>query len=199
MTCHQQRPEGCYYFWNYADGTQTLWMNSHPVSAGNGAETSDVAKGMLRQPLCAAAGEASQAARTSAQQTCSAATLGVRKVSAGTCADMGWLPIGLQSQCEAAARHLGLADTKAKVTNIVGRPWGCYNYRNSQDLTQTLWMNLNPLSIGKGAGTSEPLQGKYREPVCMQPGSVGAMPSPAALLGAPPAASPTGRLAGADG
>merc|ERR1740121_2608097 len=42
------RPDGCYYFRNYQDTTETLWLNTNPYSKGNGAESSSLATGGLR-------------------------------------------------------------------------------------------------------------------------------------------------------
>lgn len=47
-----ERPEGCYYFINATDKTRTLWLGTSPESVGKGAETSNIAKGWIREPIC---------------------------------------------------------------------------------------------------------------------------------------------------
>jgi len=48
------RPEGCYELHVLTDGSRTLWLNLNKASQGQGAETSNEARGEFRQPLCAA-------------------------------------------------------------------------------------------------------------------------------------------------
>jgi hypothetical protein len=157
-----ERPEGCYYFRNYQDGTSTLWFNNNPLSEGKGAETGDVMRGMLRQPICAM--DVQLAGRRATPST--KPTARYRKISSGSCEEEGGRPINNQRVCEMAAGDLGLVDTIPSVTHSEKRPEGCYLFRNDQDLSATLWLNLDPSGYGKGAETSDIANGLLRQPVC---------------------------------
>jgi hypothetical protein len=190
-TTLEERPEGCYYFRNYQDGTNTLWINPNPYSAGNGAETSYVAKGMLRQPICRLHRARSTAPSSTVTNggvvemplTGALANLNVpttttytttfkrskfRKIKKGTCKDFDMDPIKDQVTCEEAAKAIGLMDTVPEMVmeTTSNRPEGCYYFRNNQDLTATLWLNPNPLSEGLGTETSDLSEGLIRQPVC---------------------------------
>jgi len=188
ITGLEERPEGCYYFRNYQDGTATLWNNPNPNSRGNGAETSDLAKGMLRQPVCMAKPASTTKASVvevplrvplvdldpgtggglgAETTTTSTVPSRFKKITGGNCASIGGHAINSQISCEAAAREMGLVDTVATVTNVLERPEGCYYFRNYQDLTATLWLNTNPISAGKGAETSDHARGMFRQPICV--------------------------------
>merc|ERR1712176_54243 len=54
-----RRPEGCYYFINNDDKSQTLWFSSNPLNRGRGAES--VGTAMYRQPICSTPKAASSA------------------------------------------------------------------------------------------------------------------------------------------
>lgn len=157
-----ERPAGCYYFQNYQDGTATLWLNENPYSGGNGAETSEVELGKLRQPICSAEKRGS----TPTVDAFQGAPPRFRKISNGTCADAGERPITSRAVCEAAALSLGMPDTSAKTVDSVDRPEGCYYFRNFEDLTATLWINTHWAARGRGAETSDLERGLLRHPVC---------------------------------
>mmetsp|Transcript_4267 Transcript_4267/g.12010 ORF Transcript_4267/g.12010 Transcript_4267/m.12010 type:complete len:531 (-) Transcript_4267:141-1733(-) len=163
-TLLQERPEGCYYFRNYMDGTATLWVNNNPYSKGNGAETSDLAQGKLRQPICTSV--APKDASGAPQSTAWTGAIKYRKLTEGTCEGAGGSPVNDQPTCQQAAQTLGLIDTSAQVTHLLNRPEGCYYFRNLNDLTATLWLNTNPANVGRGTETSNKDEGKLRQPVC---------------------------------
>jgi hypothetical protein len=156
-----ERPAGCYYFRNYQDGTGTLWLNQNPYSKENGAETSDLAQGMLRQPVCAMKKGADLD-----ESNLEADMPRYRKLTHGTCSDIGAHTIRSQVACEAAARSLGLVDTVSSAVDRDDRPEGCYYFRNFEDLTATLWINTNEAAKGKGSETSDEAEGLMRQPIC---------------------------------
>merc|ERR1712032_1263815 len=89
-----ERPDGCYYFRNYKDGTETLWLSSSPLSHGNGAETSDLERGSLRQPICSnepLTGTAAEGPGKS--ESLPPPSLPYRKIMSGHCKDIGMEPI----------------------------------------------------------------------------------------------------------
>merc|ERR1719282_36247 len=48
------RPEGCYYFKNFRDGTATLWMSTNALNQGLGVQEPDNPGEYIRQPVCMA-------------------------------------------------------------------------------------------------------------------------------------------------
>jgi len=165
----EERPDGCYYFRNYEDGTETLWLDTNPMSRGNGAETSDFIKGSLRQPICAKlpiAGSAAAAPSPPKEHKALTHNSAFRLIRMGRCMDMQLEPILEFSVCQFAATELGLADITPKMTDLPDSPEGCYYFWNNEDLTHTLWLNSSPLSRGNGAQeTSHPSRG-LRQPLC---------------------------------
>lgn len=180
VTNYAERPEGCYYFRNYADGTETLWVDVNPWSRGKGAETSDLAAGGLRQPICSrqpTAGTASSVGGFAADRNMMGGTFTdhsktYRKISMGRCMDNNWLPIMEPARCTAAATALGLADGQPQITSIADRPEGCYYFKNTEDLSVTLWLNTSPLSRGNGAQATDSAPKGFREPLCANPATV---------------------------
>jgi len=181
ITQYAERPEGCYYFRNYADGTQTLWVDLNPWSRGKGAETSDLASGGLRQPICsrqptsgtaasgAAPGGGAYAADRSMIATSVDNTQPVCKISAGRCMDIHWRPILDADVCASAANILGLVDIVPTMMSHAEHPEGCYYFFNSEDLTATLWLNTSPLSRGNGAQVAQASPRGMRQPLCSNP------------------------------
>jgi len=182
FTCLQERPEGCYYLSNMRDGKGMLFLNINPLSKDNGAETSSFAERVIRVPICRVGEdddseehaavhatddsgdlvvkeEGASSAPTKAPTTtgsdlkCRAEAAGTRKVTQGTCHDIAHEPILNSLACEAAAKQLALADVEVEVTHSADRPMGCYYFRNSEDLTATLWLNTSPESKDR---TAEP-------------------------------------------
>jgi hypothetical protein len=164
------RPEGCYYFRNYQDGTGTLWVNSNSHSKGYGAETGDLAQGMLREPICmkhpAVSAEGSASLVLGGADTHSEPKQIYQMLSTSNCRDAGGEVIDSKRNCETAAAFLGLVDLVASQVASADRPEGCYHFRNGQDLSSTLWFNTSPLGRGKGAETSDLERGLIRQPVC---------------------------------
>jgi len=164
-----ERPEGCYYFRNYKDGSETLWLSISPLSHGNGAETSNLADGCLRQPICSKeplAGTAAEGPGTSALLP-SPRSVPYRKISSGHCMDIGMEPImGDSAACEDAARTLGLVDVVAKSVSMPTHPEGCYYFWNKGDLTSTLWFNTSPQAKGNGAQVETGANHGVRQPLC---------------------------------
>jgi len=82
-----------------------------------------------------------------------------KKISQGTCADVGQYPITDPTACEAAALALGLQGTQVNFSTAPARPEGCYLVGG------TLWMSANPANKGKGAvGEFEPLCSTEAQP-----------------------------------
>ena len=85
-------------------------------------------------------------------------------ITSGTCLAAGGLPINIKSECENAARQLGLiSDTSARSTTSVPRPEGCYWYRGS--VGNELWISTGNKGNGystDGTNTREPLC-KFKE------------------------------------
>mmetsp|Transcript_60704 Transcript_60704/g.163626 ORF Transcript_60704/g.163626 Transcript_60704/m.163626 type:complete len:300 (-) Transcript_60704:548-1447(-) len=161
-----ERPAGCYYLQNYQDGTGTLWLNENPYSDGNGAETSEPELGKLRQPICS-----TEKRSAPAGDPFRGDPPRFRKISNGTCADAGARPVTSRTVCEAAARSLGMPDTRAKTIDSGDgsnetKPEGCYYFRNFEDLTATLWLNTAEAARGQGAETSDRDRGLLRQPIC---------------------------------
>jgi len=50
ISTDENRPEGCYSL--HSEAGTTLWLSKNEANNGNGAETSDVVAGLLRQPIC---------------------------------------------------------------------------------------------------------------------------------------------------
>lgn len=157
-----ERPEGCYSFRNNKDGTDTLWVNSNPYSRGNGAETGNLDQGLLRQPICSRT-MSSLPDRHSDRLP----AVRFRKIRSGACGDHGGKPIVIRALCEAAANDLGLADTSAKVHRDAERPEGCYYLRSALDLTTSLWLNLDHRARKRGAETSDSVDGRSLQPICL--------------------------------
>lgn len=168
ITAIPERPDGCYYYRNYQDGTETLWLGISPLSHGNGAETSNLAQGGLRQPICSQ----EQLEGTAAEGPWQPATwttpppVNYRKIGAGRCADTGWTSIVDLATCEEAARNLGLIDVVATSLSLPTYPEGCYYFWNSGDLTSTLWLNISPLATGNGAQVATGMNHGLRQPLC---------------------------------
>jgi len=175
ITAIPERPDGCYYYRNYQDGTETLWLGISPLSRGNGAETSNLAQGGLRQPICSE----ERLEGTAAEGPWQPKTLptpppvNYRKISAGRCADVGWSPIIDLHACEDAARSLGLVDVVATSLSLPTYPEGCYYFWNSDDLTSTLWLNISPLATGIGAQVATGMNHGLRQPLCRNPSNGG--------------------------
>lgn len=187
------RPDGCYYFRNYQDTTETLWMNVNEYSKGNGAETSALASGGLRQPVCSAEDTtATSAEGPGAGAPAPSGPTKFRKLNYGACGDIGFLPILDADSCEAASRYLGLVDVSATTMSLGTKPEGCYYFWNSHDLTTTLWLNTSPLSRGNGAQETTNTQGGHRTPLCKaaDAGTASVMPAPAPAWSAPPTMAP---------
>lgn len=92
------------------------------------------------------------------------------RIEAGTCLAIGMLPILNSSVCQAAAQDLGLDGRVPQLSrDIVDRPEGCYSFHHLQDGSRTVWINLDPSSRGKGAETSKPSLGEFRQPICGVP------------------------------
>lgn len=150
-TCYEERPEGCYIFQSMASHQKLLWLNVNPRSRGNGAETSAFARQLLRRPLCATDVPAELESNNPALLSCHDIVDGFLKVSNGTCEDVDRKPILDLANCKLAAQKLSLADTDVEVTSQAERPQGCYYYKNSEDLTATLWLNRSPNSSQSSA------------------------------------------------
>mmetsp|Transcript_97929 Transcript_97929/g.189074 ORF Transcript_97929/g.189074 Transcript_97929/m.189074 type:complete len:580 (-) Transcript_97929:61-1800(-) len=164
---YQERPEGCYFYRNYQDWSETLWVNMNPLSDGNGAETSDLLHGGLRQPICSSR-LLPHGKDTKAKEDMSF-SLQFRKIPKGRCMDIGWQPILDPETCKEASLNLGLADDSPTTMNIPNNPEGCYYFFNSEDLTATLWFNVSPLSRGNGAQEAEHRPHGIRQPLCSNP------------------------------
>lgn len=150
-TCFEERPEGCYISQGMASHQTSLRLNVNPRSRGNGAETSAFASQLLRRPLCATDIPAELQSNNSALLSCQGILDGFLKVSNGTCEDVGRKPILDEANCRLAAQKLSLADTDVEVISNADRPQGCYYYKNSKDLTATLWLNTSPNSSQSNA------------------------------------------------
>ena len=87
-------------------------------------------------------------------------------IRSGTCASAGLDPIALSSTCEDAATALKLSDTTATENNDTPRPEGCYLFEGlgAGDTRVNLVLNTNSANKGKGAETSDGVQGRH--PVC---------------------------------
>jgi len=164
---YQERPEGCYFYRNYQDVSETLWVNINPLSNGNGAETSDFLHGGLRQPICSSGALPPDDKETKLEDL--PISLIYRKISSGRCMDIGWQPILDPETCKEASANLGLADDSPKTLSVPNNPEGCYYFFNSEDLTATLWFNDSPLSRGNGAQEAEHRPHGIRQPLCSNP------------------------------
>jgi len=142
------RPEWCYWH-----SSSSLWLNSDPSAAGNGAQV-NVSAGN-RYPIC-------EVRR-------------FRVITTGTCGGIGWFPITSLQRCEEAGKALGIVDTSATATDLSDRPEGCYLFQGVY-----LWFGRSPDSKGKGAETSEP--GLSRHPICTPSASSLLEISPQGLL-----------------
>jgi len=89
-----------------------------------------------------------------------------RRISNGTCAERGWLPIHSVFTCEAAAAYLALADISASVTTKLGMPEGCYALTRPKTRAVTLWVAKNESNVGEGAQANALAT---REPICSVP------------------------------
>jgi len=174
ITAIPERPDGCYYYRNYQDGTETLWLGISPLSHGNGAETSNLAQGGLRQPICSEERLEGTAAEGPWQPESlpTPHPVNFRKISAGRCADTGWSSIVDLATCEDAARSLGLIDVVATSLSLPTHPEGCYYFWNSGDLTSTLWLNISPLATGNGFQVATGMNHGLRQPLCRSPSTV---------------------------
>merc|ERR1712008_61226 len=146
-------------------GSEALWLSSSPLSHGNGAETSDLKRGGLRQPICSNEPLEGTAAEGPGNSTSlpPPPSLPYRKILSGRCRDIGMEPIvDDAAACEDAAKTFGLADVEAKSVSMPMYPEGCYYFWNKDDLTSTLWINISPQAKGNGAqavnGTAEGLR-----------------------------------------
>lgn len=169
ITTIPERPEGCYYFRNYMDGSETLWLSSSPLSHGNGAETSDLETGGLRQPICSKEPLVGTSAEGPGISTSlpPPSSLPYRKIVSGRCKDIGMEPIvGDPAACEDAAKALGLADVEAESVSMPKCPEGCYYFSNRDDLTSTLWINVSPQAKGNGAQSLNGTPHGLRQPLC---------------------------------
>jgi len=169
MTTKPERPEGCYYFRNYKDGTETLWLNTSPLSRGNGAETSDLERGGLRQPICSQELTEGTAAEGPGSSTPlpPPSSLPYRKILSGHCRDIDMEPIvDDPAACEDAARTYGLVDVEVESIRLPARPEGCYYFWNTDDLTSTLWINVSPKAKGNGAQVANGTQNGLRQQLC---------------------------------
>lgn len=174
ITAIPERPDGCYYYRNYQDGTETLWLGISPLSHGNGAETSNLAQGGLRQPICSEERLEGTAAEGWQPETFTMPPpVNYRKISAGRCADTGSSSIVDLATCEEAARNLGLVDIVATSLSLPTYPEGCYYFWNSGDLTSTLWLNISPLATGNGAQVATGMNHGLRQPLCKSTSSTG--------------------------
>jgi hypothetical protein len=100
-----------------------------------------------------------------------------RRISVGTCQDVGWEPVPDVESCQDATRELGLGlelddvVAKVQVSTVAERPEGCYQLTDYEAQRQTMWFNTNPYSEGFGAETGEPRVGLLRQPVCQRSGA----------------------------
>jgi len=150
-TCYEERPEGCYVFQSMTTHQKLLWMNVNPRSRGNGAETSAFASQQLRRPLCSTDIPEELDSKSPALLVCQDILDGFLKVKNGTCEDFKRKPILDEANCRLAAKKLSLVDSDVELTSQADRPQGCYYYKNSKDLTATLWLNTNPNSSQSNA------------------------------------------------
>jgi len=79
-----------------------------------------------------------------------------RKISSGTCAASGAMPIKSASLCTKAAAALGLSGASIRTTAATPRPEGCYWFNNAE-----LWMSTGNVGNGYDA-----VGGRTREPIC---------------------------------
>ena len=84
-----------------------------------------------------------------------------RKISSGTCATSGAMPIKSASLCTKAAAALGLpvlaSDYRPIRTTAKGRPEGCYWFKSAELPTGKVWMSTGNVGNGYNDG---------REPIC---------------------------------
>lgn len=164
------RPEGCYYFTNREDGTETLWLALDASNRGSGAMSD---KHGFREPICRAQTTPKPPSVTAVVSTTPRAQgllsdaldsfAGYQQVSTGRCSD-NWKPIDDIATCEAAAVYLNLKDATATVSASPDRPEGCYYFRSSVDATEALWLGTN--TADRGVGTRRSVDG-IRQQLCV--------------------------------
>jgi len=168
ITRLENRPMGCYYYKNYWDHTVSLWLN---VAKRIGVTEAQVFKGGTRQPICI-----SRAAATKRPPGFAASDF--REISNSSCKGLDGTPVKTRRECGIAARIIGLADVRVKITQAPGRPEGCYIYRSPLKTPATLWLGTGSPSSNVAVGASR--TGGSRLPICKFPVDVQTLASKAA-------------------
>mmetsp|Transcript_21849 Transcript_21849/g.42594 ORF Transcript_21849/g.42594 Transcript_21849/m.42594 type:complete len:745 (-) Transcript_21849:51-2285(-) len=187
-TRQPDRPEGCYVLKIFGRSSQ-LWVSMNPSNRGTGAQRTAYS---LREPICSAppgptytstttitsrrSTSMTPGPRTHTVTTTSHAhgvllealddLAGYRRISHGTCADIGWQPITDKAACEKAALYMQMEDTVAAEINFDHRPEGCYTFWNASSRSLSLWVATAPSNSGRGAQVTS---NGIRAPICIRP------------------------------
>lgn len=165
------RPEGCYYFKNFRDGTATLWMSTNSLNQGVGVQEPDNPGEYIRQPVCMAQTTTMIAKREMAMAHAapSTSTLTLTTTAPATTTTVGGYEYAASNDftnaCPSGSLFLNVSECRSLPSRFGGQlhipfiiesdkdPRGCFFFFK--------WYYYNTHTIGKGR--------RGRRPYCKHP------------------------------